>query len=510
MTTAAIYVRCSTEEQAQKDLSLPAQEAACREWAERNECAVVAVFADAGVSGGSDDRPGVHAMLAAAADGGFERVLMWDSSRLARDEELAPRWERMLRAAGAEPTYITQPFIDASPEGRLVGAQLAAVNAYQRRRVSVDTRRTLREAVTGKHHWSGGQAPFGFRLVEKRLEVDEAEAGVVREIARLRLDEGLGLVRLAAHLNARNVPTPSGQGQWTQAHLHRVLTNRALCGVLCYDSYPRGRGGPRERVEVPGGCSEIITPEEFAALGLSRRAPKWRVPGECSSVGPIPVKRRRTHVLAGLLRCCACKAPMRWQGGGRSGRPDYYVCQGWRGKSGGCRGPWLRAEVVEAAVLHAMLGEVLTQEGIAALAERIEREELGADDRERRSRSRRQSRLARCEAEIGRLTAAIAHGGVLESLLSALREREGERDALRSELSLRETAGAPGRAEGQSVASWCEQTRAELLASGPARQNALLSGLLEHATYDPRSERLTLTTFWPLRTSGTSASGRAS
>ena len=64
------YVRVSTEGQAQDGVSLDAQEAKVRAWAELNNADSVSIFVDAGLSGKrADNRPGLQEALNAVGKG---------------------------------------------------------------------------------------------------------------------------------------------------------------------------------------------------------------------------------------------------------------------------------------------------------------------------------------------------------------------------------------------------------------------------------------------------------
>ena len=62
----AIYLRCSADKQAEKDLSIPAQRDACRAAARERGWEVVGEYEDAAESARTDDRPAFRDMLQAA------------------------------------------------------------------------------------------------------------------------------------------------------------------------------------------------------------------------------------------------------------------------------------------------------------------------------------------------------------------------------------------------------------------------------------------------------------
>jgi DNA invertase Pin-like site-specific DNA recombinase len=68
---AAIYARVSTDEQAERDLSIPFQLERCRYHAQGKGWVVVKEYVDAGESARTDKRPKFQEMIAAAKSDKF-------------------------------------------------------------------------------------------------------------------------------------------------------------------------------------------------------------------------------------------------------------------------------------------------------------------------------------------------------------------------------------------------------------------------------------------------------
>ena len=79
---------------------------------------------------------------------------------------------------------------------RLVDSLVQLSAEHRSRETSVLTRRGIRSAVL-RGLRPGGTAPFGFRIEDRRLAVEEGEAAVIREMAKLR----------SGIISARSMPT---------------------------------------------------------------------------------------------------------------------------------------------------------------------------------------------------------------------------------------------------------------------------------------------------------------
>lgn len=89
MPRAALYLRVSSQGQADREIPIAGQETACREYCGRNDMEVVAVYRDEGISGRTDQRPGFQQMVADASQGRFDAIVVWEVSRLSRVAEHA-------------------------------------------------------------------------------------------------------------------------------------------------------------------------------------------------------------------------------------------------------------------------------------------------------------------------------------------------------------------------------------------------------------------------------------
>jgi chromosome segregation ATPase len=89
------------------------------------------------------------------------------------------------------------------------------------------------------------------------------------------------------------------------------------------------------------------------------------------------------------------------------------------------------------AIEHDVLQPDIVATSIRKALERLKPHTEAANEK----RSSMERRLATVERELGRLSAAVAAGGELETLVIAVKEREAERDRLRREIATLDRAG---------------------------------------------------------------------
>ncbi|MCA1838802.1 MAG: recombinase family protein [Actinomycetota bacterium] len=230
----AVYVRVSTEEQAQTGTSLRTQIDSLKGDLKSEKAVVPLLFIDDGYSGATPHRPGLMELETAIAEGKVSEVRITALDRLSRDlvlqETLLSRWAKQ----GV--TFISQREPDLGlndPTRVLIRQVLGAISQYER---SVIAGRMLagRIARARQGYWPGGKAPFGLVLDGEppRAVIDPDKAEVIRE-AGLRILKGERAAWVAEDLNRRNVEGPGGKG-WESGYLSRMLRNSAYKGEARY------------------------------------------------------------------------------------------------------------------------------------------------------------------------------------------------------------------------------------------------------------------------------------
>uniref|UniRef100_UPI003593018F recombinase family protein n=1 Tax=Blastomonas sp. TaxID=1909299 RepID=UPI003593018F len=182
----AIYTRKSTEDGLEQEFnSLDAQREACAAYilSQRHEgwALVPEQYDDGGFSGGTMDRPGLKQLLAEVEAGKVDIIVVYKVDRLTRALSDFAKIVDVLDAKGASFVSITQAFNTTTSMGRLTLNVLLSFAQFERE-VTGERIRDKIAASKKKGIWMGGTVPLGYDVRDRRLEVNPAEAKMVRKI----------------------------------------------------------------------------------------------------------------------------------------------------------------------------------------------------------------------------------------------------------------------------------------------------------------------------------------
>jgi site-specific DNA recombinase len=117
-------------------------------------------------TGRRDDREAWSELVREARDRDarrFDGVVIYSTSRLARDLFHALAFERELKRAAVEVYYKTAAGDQTSPEGRLMRHMFQALDQFEVEKLGREVRRGQTEN-TKQGYRNGGRAPYGYRL----------------------------------------------------------------------------------------------------------------------------------------------------------------------------------------------------------------------------------------------------------------------------------------------------------------------------------------------------------
>lgn len=246
------YIRVSTEGQADDDkYGVEAQQGKIREYAEKHGYVIVAWFQDE-MSGTSDERPEWNKILYGEeiTNPPFEAVIAFKSDRIARDTKLYFYYLYVLEKRNITLISTQEEF----PEGEFANiyrALMLFVAEQERKNIALRTGngRKIKAAAGG---YSGGRAPFGYRVENGGLVIDDEEAEIVRIIFKQR-DDGEKMLRIAEWLNDNGYRSRSG-GKFYTSNIKAILENEQTYRGM----YRYGRGKDDKEVPWVKGVHEPI------------------------------------------------------------------------------------------------------------------------------------------------------------------------------------------------------------------------------------------------------------
>lgn len=243
---AALYIRVSTDEQAQHGTSLKAQRDALEAHCKQYGMEVTQVYEDDGWSGSTIERPAFKRMMEDAEQRAFDIVLVHRLDRFSRSLGDAPHLIiRFLGSRDIAFKSITENFDSSLPQGKMLLGMLSGFADFERERIKDRSKEGKRRlAAMGK--WVTSFCPLGYRKDEqKRLVIDKSESALYKRIVQWAL-KGVSTMMIARKLNALGVPTKhtlfSKKGKkfiWKAGTIYTILKKEfyytgkiKLCGSM--------------------------------------------------------------------------------------------------------------------------------------------------------------------------------------------------------------------------------------------------------------------------------------
>jgi len=325
---AVIYTRVSSEEQV-SNLSLDVQEKTCREYCTRNGWTVEAVYREEGESAKTANRTALRRLLEDLRRRPVDYVVVYDTSRFARDVYVHTSLKQLLAKAGAQLRAATQPLEDTAA-GRAIEGVFAVFNQLDNELRAEKITAGMRETVSrGFWPWP---APLGYRngrtAEGRKIIVHDGEKALLMRQGFEAIAAGEAPADVLRRLTALGLLSKKGLPVRYQ-EFRKFLRNPLYKGVT-----RSGRWG----IETQGQHEPLVD-----AITWSRV--QQRLAGRYGkTVQPPKRKDNPEFPLRGFVRCAACGRPLTASNSrGKLGKTyPYYRC--WRK---GCGKAQVRAEKLD-------------------------------------------------------------------------------------------------------------------------------------------------------------------
>ncbi len=432
----ALYARVSTTRQADNDLSIPDQLRQLEEWSHANGHVVLRQYVEPGASATDDKRPIFQQMIGDALQkpAAFDAIIIHSLSRFFRDGIEFGVYEKKLKRNNVKIISITQPTSDDAG-GEMMRRIINLFDEHQSRENAKHTHRAMCENVR-QGFFSGSLPPFGFRSVateingsrgrkKKRLEIDPAEAIIVRTIFDLYLNghqgKTLGIKEIGKLLTQRG-QTMRGR-PWSIQKIQKILSSRSYLGEHLFNQRNSRTGEKRPPDEWLVYHSEpIVTPEQYqrAAQLRDARSPRNTPPRLVSS----------PNLLTGLLKCtCGHRLTAVT---GKSGRYHYYKCANRQSKGNhACDSRNLPMDKLDALIVDQFANTICQPERLNQLVAELRKRTESSKDAEQKKINELDRLLKKTEQAQRNLLAAIEQGLPFEETAQKrAQELKAERESL--------------------------------------------------------------------------------
>jgi len=281
-----IYIRVSTQEQAQEGYSIQAQKERLISYCKAKDWLIGDIYIDGGYSGSNLDRPAIQKLISDVDSGKLDLVLVYKLDRLSRSQkDTLHLIEDIFLKNNVDFVSMNESFDTSTPFGRAMIGILSVFAQLERETIKERSLmgRTER-AKEGLFH-GGGYIPIGYDYVDGKLIVNEYEAMQVRELFKLYL-EGNGTDKIREILQSKGYKHKHGDWSFPSAVLN-VLDNPLYIGKIVF------KGATYDGIHQP-----IIEKEVFEAAQKDKNRRR----------GIFKKVFTSSHLLTGLIYCGNCSA----------------------------------------------------------------------------------------------------------------------------------------------------------------------------------------------------------
>ncbi len=283
---AAIYIRVSTDYQAEEGYSIDAQREQLSAYCISKGIKRYEYYIDGGWSGSNIERPEMQRLINDVKEDKISHVIVYKLDRLSRSQkDTLYLIEDVFNPHGVDFISLNESMDTSTPMGRLMLGILSAFAQLERENIRMRTRMGMKERVKAGYWMGGGRVPFGYDYDrDKGILVPNKDADKVRDIYKLYL-EGYSAQSIANILGLK----------YDRLAI-QILKRKSNYGIIEYNGE-----------EYIGKHEPIISKEtyELAMNEMVRR-----------SVSNITSSE---YLLTGLIYCGKCGAKMRYQKWGKNG-----------------------------------------------------------------------------------------------------------------------------------------------------------------------------------------------
>ena len=308
------------------------------------------IYADEGITGTSlEKRDEFKRMLQDCRAGKITRILVKSVSRFARNTLELIETTRELKDLGVVVVFEEQGIDTAQILGEMQLTLLAMAAQEESTSISKNMRWSIQKRMDAGTYL-GNTAPYGYRLEDGQLKIEETEATVVRRIFEMRLS-GMGQVAITQELNRKRIQPRDGK-PWTVYRVRYILSNERYIGDSLFQkkyiadplSHKSVRNhGERDQYYIHDTHEAIISRENFQKVQESFQ-------------NQSPRRSKTPHLFVHRILCPQCGCHYRYI---RSSGKPYWGHASQSEIEPSCKDIRLPEESIQAAFVN-LLGKLHT------------------------------------------------------------------------------------------------------------------------------------------------------
>lgn len=301
----AAYCRVSTDKRDQLN-SLESQREFFKQYIEHTDGELYKLYADEGISGTSlRRRIEFQRMMVDAEMGKFDKLVVKDVSRFARNTVDLLQNIRKLKSLGIETLFITANMKTVAGDSEFILTMFGAL--AQEESANMSKRVKFGKRINAEK----GRVPnicYGYDKIPDdmfNLKINEVEAEIVKEIFRLYTDEGFGGTKIAQILNAKGLKTKRGCA-WSGEAVRRLLEHDIYTGKIIHGKQEVSDFLTGTRKDMPED-NWVITVREDLRIVSDELFQKAKVKKQKNSEAiPAKFKGSTKHPFSSLIKCKDC------------------------------------------------------------------------------------------------------------------------------------------------------------------------------------------------------------
>ena len=293
-----IYVRVSTEEQAQEGFSIRAQEQKLKDYVRIKDWVVYKVYADEGISGKNiTERPAINEMIEDVKKGHVKNILVFKIDRLTRNTADLISLVDLFNSYECSFNSLTESIDTHSATGRMFIKIIGIFAEFERENIGERSRLGFERKAREGYSMCTLTSSYGYEREkgQKIQHINDCEAQIVKEIFNMYVNKNMSYLEIAKALNARKVPTKEN-ALWHARTIKNVLTNCNYVGRVRYATKDEKRYFEAEGVHEPIIARELFDEAQTLIAKIKTKS--------------YTKRPKEEHYFTNILVCAKCGGKM--------------------------------------------------------------------------------------------------------------------------------------------------------------------------------------------------------